>query len=185
MIINNSCKGHLDAGTAVMLDKGLAGFDAELTFNSVLGVFFIYTENVKTLPCDVRNRLDSIFGAGGYMLRNSSDRGIKGKKLPDNDSPCFKPGVDGRPKETEGKPMLSLVPRGINECIARVREYGNKKYGSPNGWKLMKRQDYWEACLRHAEKARNNIDSVDKESGLPHTWHLACDLSFILSGELK
>lgn len=167
MVINDSCKGHITAGTAVMLDKGLAGFDAEIMYSSEHGVFLIYVDSVKTVPCEVYNRLDSILGAGRYTLKNNIVS------------------VKGRPKETKGKPRLSLVPRGINECIARVREYGNKKYGSADGWKQMCRQDYWEACLRHAEKARNDIDSVDEESGLPHTWHLACDLSFILSGELK
>lgn len=167
MIINGSCKGHIDAATAVMLDKSLAGFDAEITYNSKHDVFFIYVDNVKTVSCEFCGRLDSILGVGRYTLKNNIVS------------------VKGRPKETKGKPVLSLVPRGINECIARVREYGNKKYGSPDGWKQMSRQDYWEACLRHAEKARNNIDSVDEESGFPHTWHLACDLSFILSGELK
>jgi len=90
-----------------------------------------------------------------------------------------------KPKDMSGKPVLSLVPRGIVEAIAKVRAFGNKKYGNPDGWKMQTRQDYWEACLRHAEKARNDIDSIDEESGLPHIYHLACDLSFILSGELK
>ena len=88
-------------------------------------------------------------------------------------------------KEDEGKPKLSLCPQGIIHEIARVREFGNKKYGNPDGWKMMSKQDYWEACLRHAEAARNNVDAVDSESGLLHIEHLACDLSFILSGELK
>ncbi len=167
MIIDDSCKGHIDAGTAVMLDKELAGFDAEITYNAEHDIFYIYVDSIETVSYEVCGRLDSIFGIGRYVLKNN----IVSAK--------------GRPKEIKGKPVLSLVPRGINECIARVREYGNKKYGSSDGWKMMSRQDYWEACLRHAEKARNNIDSVDDESGLPHTWHLACDLSFILSGELK
>ena len=167
MIIDDSCKGHIDAGTAVMLDKELAGFDAEITYNAEHDIFYIYVDSIETVSYEVCGRLDSIFGIGRYVLKNN----IVSAK--------------GRPKEMKGKPVLSLVPRGINECIARVREYGNKKYGSSDGWKMMSRQDYWEACLRHAEKARNNIDSVDDESGLPHTWHLACDLSFILSGELK
>lgn len=167
MIINDSCKGYIDAGTAAMLDKWLAGFDAEITYSSEYDIFFIYVDNIKTVSCGVYSKLDSILGTGNYILKNNT---VYAK---------------GRPKETKDKPTLSLVPRGINECIARVREYGNKKYGSADGWKQMNRQDYWEACLRHAEKARNNIDSVDEESGLPHTWHLACDLSFILSGELK
>lgn len=167
MIINDSCKGHIDAGTAVMLDKGLAGFDAEIMYSKENDVFIIYVDSIKIVPREICCRLDSILGIGRYILKNN----IVSAK--------------GRPKEIKGKPILSLVPRGINECIARAREYGNKKYGSADGWKQMSRQDYWEACLRHAEKARNNIDSVDEESGLPHTWHLACDLSFILSEELK
>lgn len=167
MIIDDSCKGHIDAGTAVMLDKELAGFDAEITYSLKDGIFLIYVDSIKTVPYELCGKLDNILGIGKYLFKNNI--------VP----------VKGRPKETNGKPILSLVPRGINECIAWVRGYGNKKYGSADGWKQMSRQDYWEACLRHAEKARNNIDSVDEESGLPHTWHLACDLSFILSGELK
>lgn len=87
-------------------------------------------------------------------------------------------------KDMTGKLKLSLVPRGIIEKITEVREFGNSKYGNPDGWKLMSKQDYWEACLRHAEKARNDITAVDEESGLPHLYHLACDLAFVLSNEM-
>ncbi|MCQ2183671.1 MAG: hypothetical protein MJY89_09790, partial [Bacteroidales bacterium] len=36
-----------------------------------------------------------------------------------------------------GKPLLSLVPTKILEAIARVREYGNRKYKSKDNWKTV------------------------------------------------
>lgn len=87
-------------------------------------------------------------------------------------------------KETEGKLKLHLVPRGIVEAVARVREFGMTKYKEENGWKQNTEQDYWNAVLRHIEACRNNMWECDSESGLPHLEHVACDLAFLLSKEL-
>ncbi len=42
-------------------------------------------------------------------------------------------------------------------------------------------QRYWEAALRHVLAAWNNYKAVDQESGLPHIWHVACNLAFIMA----
>ena len=81
-------------------------------------------------------------------------------------------------KADHGKLHLSWVPRGINEAVAMVREYGTNKYGDPDNWKNVEPERYHEAALRHVEAARENPCAIDPESGLPHLWHAACNLAF-------
>lgn len=178
MYINKSCQGVISAAQAIELDKKFPNDDIVLYHNT--GKFFLYYQEDKASPSSHKvSDIADIVQAPVQVLSTFPGTFHAFAMSKYDGSPA------GRPKEMEGKPVLSLVPRGIVECIAKVRDYGNKKYGSLDGWKQMARQDYWEACLRHAEKARNDIDAVDEESGLPHIWHLACDLSFILSGVLK
>ena len=94
--------------------------------------------------------------------------------------------VDGEPldqtaKADNGKLQLSLVPMDILTAIARVREYGNRKYKCPDNWKNVEPQRYIDATLRHMVAFVNNPKSVDEESGLPHLWHIACNVAFLVS----
>ena len=84
-------------------------------------------------------------------------------------------------KADNGKPKLTLVPRKILEAIARVREYGNNKYpeGGPDTWKQVSIERYREATFRHLIAYLDNPSGVDEESGLPHLWHLACNVAFL------
>lgn len=86
-------------------------------------------------------------------------------------------------KADAGKPQLSLVPMQILNAIARVREYGNKKYGDPENWKTVAPSRYRDAMLRHAVAYIQDPNGVDEESGLPHLWHLACNVSFLVEME--
>jgi len=97
-----------------------------------------------------------------------------------------KPDKD-RLKETDGKLNLTLVPRKIILAIAKVREYGNKKYGTanPDNWKANPRQQYNEAAFRHFIDYLDDNDSIDLESGLPHLHHLACNIAFLIEGGFK
>ena len=91
---------------------------------------------------------------------------------------------DQSAKADAGKPKLSLVPTGIIYAIARVREYGNKKYGSPDNWKNVEAQRYVDAAYRHLlQVVKNGLDSVDEESGLRHIDHCACNLAFLIELE--
>lgn len=84
-------------------------------------------------------------------------------------------------KEDSGKPQLSLVPiQGMWEAIARIREYGDKKYPDKDNWKKVDRDRWWNAYLRHTAACANDPQAVDIESGLPHAWHAACNLMFCL-----
>ena len=82
-----------------------------------------------------------------------------------------------------GKPQLRLVPTEIINCIARVREFGNKKYKDSNSWKRVEKERYVDAMFRHLLKYINDNNSIDEESGLPHLWHLACNVAFLCEME--
>lgn len=84
-------------------------------------------------------------------------------------------------KEDSGKPQLGLVPiQGMWEAIAKIREYGDKKYPDKDNWKKVDRDRWWNAYLRHTAACANDPQAVDLESGLPHAWHAACNLMFCL-----
>ena len=88
-------------------------------------------------------------------------------------------------KADSGKPRLTLVPRQIPFDIARVREYGDKKYGSSDNWKQVEPERYRDAAFRHFCAYLDDPQGVDEESGLPHLWHLACNISFLCEMEGK
>lgn len=86
-------------------------------------------------------------------------------------------------KKDEGKPRLTLVPRRIIFDIARVREYGNSKYKDPENWKTVEVERYRDAAFRHFMAYLDDPYGVDEESGLPHLWHLACNIAFLCDME--
>lgn len=86
-------------------------------------------------------------------------------------------------KADAGKPRLSLVPRKIIWDIAAIREYGNKKYGDPNNWKKVEPGRYRDAAYRHFMRYLDDPTGLDEESGLPHLWHLACNVAFLCEME--
>lgn len=86
-------------------------------------------------------------------------------------------------KADAGKPKLTLVPRKILTAVARVREYGNKKYGSSENWKQVEIERYRDAAFRHFLAYLDDPEGLDEESGLPHLWHLACNIAFLCEME--
>lgn len=80
-----------------------------------------------------------------------------------------------------GKIRPSLVPPEIIEQIARVREYGVKKYNDPESWRKVEPQRYWDAVLRHTLAAWDDWQATDPESGLLHIAHIACNLAFLMA----
>lgn len=89
----------------------------------------------------------------------------------------------GVAKADAGKPRLSLVPRKIIWAIAKIREYGNKKYGDPENWRKVEVERYRDAAYRHFMRYLDDPTGLDEESGLPHLWHLACNVAFICEME--
>ena len=86
---------------------------------------------------------------------------------------------DQQAKADSGKPRLSLVPSEIIRNIAVIREYGNKKYGDPENWRTVEVERYRDAAYRHLLAYIDDPASRDEESGLPHLWHLACNVAFL------
>jgi hypothetical protein len=86
-------------------------------------------------------------------------------------------------KADAGKPRLSLVPPEIIKDIARVREYGLQKYGESESWRRVEPERYRDAMFRHLLAYIADPASVDEESGLPHLWHLACNVAFLCEME--
>ena len=82
-------------------------------------------------------------------------------------------------KADAGKEQLRLVPCEVIRCIARVREYGNEKYKDPDSWKRVEVERYRDAAFRHLLSYIEDPKGKDEESGLPHLWHLACNVAFL------
>ena len=90
---------------------------------------------------------------------------------------------DQTAKADSGKEQLSLVPRRIIHDIAQVRMYGNAKYGDPENWRTVEIERYRDAAFRHWLSYLDDPNGVDEESGLPHLWHLACNIAFLCEME--
>ena len=86
---------------------------------------------------------------------------------------------DQTAKADAGKAQLTLVPRKIIWDIAAIREYGNEKYGDPENWRQVSDERYRNAAFRHFLAYLDDPNSVDQESGMPHLWHLACNIVFL------
>lgn len=86
-------------------------------------------------------------------------------------------------KADAGKPRLSLVPRKIIWAIAAIRGFGVMKYKDPDNWKKVEPQRYRDAAFRHFLKYLDDPTGMDEESGLPHLWHLACNIAFLCEME--
>lgn len=86
-------------------------------------------------------------------------------------------------KKDAGKIRPTLVPRQIIRAIAVVRDYGTEKYGDPENWKQVEIERYRDAAYRHWLSYLDDPKGVDKESGLPHIWHLACNIAFLIEME--
>ena len=88
-------------------------------------------------------------------------------------------------KADKGKLKLTLVPTEIIRDIAIIREYGNNKYpdGGKDNWKSVEPERYRDAAYRHLLAYIDNPIGTDEESGLPHLWHLACNIAFLCEME--
>ena len=88
-------------------------------------------------------------------------------------------------KQDADKPRLTLVPMSIVWDIAKVREYGCKKYpdGGVENWRQVSPEGYREAAFRHFLRYLDDPQGVDEESGLPHRWHLETNLAFLAALE--
>lgn len=85
-------------------------------------------------------------------------------------------------KADDGKLKPSLVPTSLVEAVAKVREYGVKKYGDKDNWKMVEKERYVDAMYRHL-LAYLDGKKLDSESKIPHLWHIACNVAFLIEME--
>ncbi len=82
-------------------------------------------------------------------------------------------------KHDAGKPDLSHISLELVEVVARVREFGAKKYARNNWRKGFKYTRSIAAALRHIF-AFNEGQDLDPESGITHIGHAICCLEHLL-----
>lgn len=85
-------------------------------------------------------------------------------------------------KADTGKPRPLLVPVSLVRAVTAVREFGCRKYHDPENWRKVEPDRYKNALYRHW-LAYLEGEKTDKESGLPHLWHMACNLAFLIELE--
>lgn len=81
-------------------------------------------------------------------------------------------------RDDAGKPDMSLLDADAMEGTAAVLSFGAKKYAKHNWKKGMPWGRVIGSMLRHTFKFMSGED-VDKESGLPHVDHIACNAMFL------
>ena len=86
-------------------------------------------------------------------------------------------------KADAGKLDLTLVPTSIIRAIGEVRRFGAAKYKDPDNWRTVKPERYRAALYRHWLAYLDDPHGVDEESGLPHLWHCATNVAFLVELE--
>ena len=85
-------------------------------------------------------------------------------------------------KADAGKPRPTLVPVSLIKAVTAIREYGCQKYRDPDNWKRVEPERYKDAAYRHWLNYLEG-EREDPESHLPHLWHLACNIAFLIEME--
>lgn len=117
------------------------------------------------------------YGKKEFWVRGRMNRIEQAER---KEQPCLIEPKKSNHKYDTGKPRLDLVPPGIIEAVGIIRTYGTEKYGDPDGWKEVEANRYVSAMMRHMVEYLRDKNSVDKESGLPHMWHIACNVAFLI-----
>jgi hypothetical protein len=82
-------------------------------------------------------------------------------------------------KLDQGKPPLDLIPYEALEEIARVLDFGAKKYARANWAKGIEYSRLISGILRHVNSFNAGQD-VDPETGISHMAHAGCGIMFLL-----
>lgn len=96
-------------------------------------------------------------------------------------------GKGGYKKFDNGKPELKYIldtPLSTAE-IAKVRKFGDDKYGRLNWYKCDNAERYISAVLRHLFANGDQGITKDPESGLDHLAHALCSLQFFYELKLR
>ncbi len=94
---------------------------------------------------------------------------------------------DQNAKRDNGKVEITLVPMDMVETAAVVRMFGCMKYpnGGADNWKQVDVERFRNALFRHLFKYLREPYGIDRESGLPHWYHVTCNVAFITQKEIE
>lgn len=82
-------------------------------------------------------------------------------------------------KHDNGKPRYDLLPPYALNELAKVLQFGAKKYDAENWRKVDNAKDrYFAAAQRHLWSYKRGAE-LDQESGLHHLAHAVCCIMFI------
>jgi len=87
-------------------------------------------------------------------------------------------------RHNEGKVPLSLLPLDCLEQVARVLNYGSRKYTRDNWRKGQTRDQIADSMLRHLA-AQQRGEVRDLESGELHSAHIATNALFLIWEDLR
>lgn len=87
-------------------------------------------------------------------------------------------------KHDQDKVRLDLLPPELMLAVGDILTSGAKKYGAYNWSKGMDWSRCYGAMLRHL-LAWWGGESMDKESGRSHLWHVATNAAFLISYEQR
>lgn len=82
-------------------------------------------------------------------------------------------------KHDGDKLRLDLLSPEIIEAVGAVMTYGAEKYGEGN-YKKVEPKRCRAALMRHICKWLKDPHGTDDDSGLPHLYHIACNVAFLL-----
>lgn len=89
------------------------------------------------------------------------------------------PKMGGGMRFNSGKAELSQVPTSLKYAVAKCLMYGSQKYARANWRKGMSWMTVSDCLDRHMSSWLDG-EVVDEESGLPHLYHAACNIAFLI-----
>ena len=90
----------------------------------------------------------------------------------------------GAAKFDGGKVRVDLVPSEFTYATAATLTYGAIKYEEWNWAKGLRKGRIMAALMRHGMFYMMG-EELDKESGLPHTWHMSACLAMLIASEAR
>lgn len=82
-----------------------------------------------------------------------------------------------------GKYEPTLVYSSMLRALASVRRHGIEKYGSSEDWRDVPSEEFRDALMRHVIAFAVDGETIDKDSGLPHSHLAAANLMYLIERE--
>lgn len=172
----HSTFSHIVATRESAYDTDVLQFTWEEAFE------FRRAERLRNRDWQVYGRPDLVRAKGPGFLERIDPKAQPGLIL-DVKAPADNQDTDtGAAKFDAGKVRMDLLPYDALYGAAAVFTYGERKYAAWNWAKGMRWGRLFAAMLRHGFLWASG-EKFDKESGLPHTWHMLCCCMMLASHE--